>query len=567
MKNMKKKIVGFGGLLALLCCSVGYAATGGTLSGTIKGSDGAPFRAAFVRVRNVNTKMSMMVLSDKDGQYFTDKLPAGTYEVWATAIGYKGDPARRLDIKVEDGKNQVVGFTMQKSIVEWSSMTKYQAGTLLPDAKGKGQFMQECFNCHAFSTISAMGRHDYEGWIRAIDVMRLLKVATIKPEVADNAANYLAAVFGPDSTTPASPAQLPAYQKIKMEGDYFSDASLRIAYVDYELTGDPRDRPGVSKADKDGNMWFEDRGGASRLNPNTAEVKTWRLPEPYNNSAIHEILPVADGSVWLTLEGESGLARLDPATGKYDTYVDQDAVGKYNMAPPAQKEPNDPFPNLPVPAGGQNGHARSHTSAMDLQGNMWVTGRPLKKYDVETKKWTYFSAEVPDTYGIAVDQKGNVWATEFNSKDHQDIVMVDPKTDKVTHYQPAPGVAPRRIKVDSKGMIWFADYFGGNAVEFDPNTKQFKYFKMPGAMPTPYGFAVDHNDNVWYASMYHENMTRLDPKSGKFTEYPSPYVEKGTRDMFEDAQGRMWYGAQPYMKVGYLHLRTATDKPIALLNR
>ena len=467
---------------------------------------------------------------------------------------------------MEDGKNQTVGFTMQKGMVEWTSMTKYQAGTLLPEAKGKGEFIQECFNCHAFSTISAIGRHDHEGWMQAIELMRALKVATIKPNVADDVSTYLAFAFGPDSTTPASPAQLPEYQKIKQEGDYFSDDALGIAYVDYELTGDPRDRPGVSKPDKDGNMWFEDRGGASRLNPNTGEVKTFRLPGQYINSAIHEILPVADGSVWLTLEGESGLARLDPTTGKYDILIDQDAVDKYNLHPVAQKEPNDPFP-LPNPAGSQNGHARSHTAAIGHDGNIWVSGRPLKKYDVETKKWTFFSDDAPDTYGIAVDQKGNVWAGEINSRDHQDIVMVDVKTNKVTHYQPAPGVSPRRLKVDSHGMIWFADYFGGQAVEFDPNTKQFKYFKMPGPMPTPYGFAIDHNDNIWYASMYDEVMGKLDPKTAKFTQYPDPYVEKGTRDMIEDAQGRMWYGAQPYMKVGYFHVRSASDKPVALLNR
>jgi len=262
MKKISKKVAGFLGLLTLLCCcSVGYAATGGTLSGTIKGPDGAPFRAAFVRVRNVNTKMTMMVLSDKNGQYFTDSLPAGTYEVWATAIGYKCDPARRPDVKVEDGKNQTVGFNMQKSMVEWASMTKYQAGTLLPDAPGKGQFLQECFNCHAFSLMASVGRHDHDGWMQAINLMNVLKVANIKPNIADMAATYLAYAYGPDTTvTPESPAQLPAYQKIKQEGDYFSDDALRIAWVDYELTGDPRDRPGVAKQDKDGNMWFEDRG-------------------------------------------------------------------------------------------------------------------------------------------------------------------------------------------------------------------------------------------------------------------------------------------------------------------
>ena len=558
-----KKMLRFGGLLALLCSSVGYAATGGTLSGTIKGPDGGPFRAAFVRAQNVKTKMTMMVLSDKDGQYFTDKLPAGTYEVWATAIGYKSDPAHRANVVVEEGKDLTLGFTMQKSMVQWDQMNKYQAGTLLPDAKGKGQFLQECFNCHAFGLIGAVGRHDHDGWMQAIELMRQLKVATIKLDVADSVSTYLAAVFGPDSTTPASPAQVPAYQKVKRDGDYFSDEALRIEYVDYELTGDPRDRPGTAKPDKDGNLWFEDTGGASRLNPATAEVKTWRLPEPYNNSSIHEILPTPDGSVWLTLEAESGLARLDTRTGKYDVLIDQDAVGKYNLNPVAQKEPNDAFPNLPIPAGNQNGHARSHTAVIDHEGNMWVSGRPLKKYDVETKKWTFFSSEVPDTYGIAVDQKGNVWASEFNSRDHQDIVMVDVKTGKITHYQPPAGISSRRLKVDSQGMIWVADYFGGNITRFDPNTKQFKEFKLPGPMPTPYGFAIDHNDDIWYASMYTEVMGRLNPKTGKVFEYPSPYVEKGTRDMFEDTQGRMWYGAQPNFKVGYVRVRSASEKPTA----
>jgi streptogramin lyase len=71
---------------------------------------------------------------------------------------------------------------------------------------------------------------------------------------------------------------------------------------------------------------------------------------------------------------------------------------------------------------------------------------------------------------------------------------------------------------------------------------------------------VDHDDNVWYASMYTDVMGRLDPKTGKVTEYPSPYGERGTRDMVVDAKGRIWYGAQPYFKAGYVRVRTAAEK-------
>ena len=554
-----KKILGLGCLLALMCASAVFAAPGAVISGTVKGPDGAPFRAAFVRVQNTKSKVTMMVLSNNQGKYVTDSLAPGTYDVWATSIGFTGDPSRRTSVAVEDGKNLSFDFSMKKRPVQWSELNKYQAGTLIPEDPKKGILIQECWNCHAFGKIGAVGRHDEDGWRDAIDVMRKAGITDVKPDLENTVVGYLSKYFGPDSTTPMSPADLPGYAKIKQEHDYFSDESLNIEYVDYNLTGDPRDRPGVSKEDKDGMFWSEIPGGLLRLNPNTGEVKAWHMDAPYSKAGIHEILPTKDGSVWLTLEGLSGVAKFDPKTEKFDEYVDKDAVAKYNMNRPAQKEPNDPFPNLPVPAGGQNGAARSHTAVMDLQGNVWVSGRPLKKYDVETGKWTYFSSEVPDSYGLTIDQKGNVWAAQFNSRDNQDIVMADPKTDKITHFALPTGESARRIKVDSKGNVWIGDYFGGHATRFDPTTKTFKSFKMPGPMPTPYGFEVDHNDQVWYASMYTDVIGKLDPSTGKFIEYPTPYGERATRDMFADSHNRIWYGAQPYFKVGYVRLRPASE--------
>ena len=106
-------------LLSLLIGSIGFDASAATISGTVKGPDGAPFRAAFVRVQNTKTKMTMMVLSDSKGRYWTDPLDAGSYDVWATAVGYKGDPARRSNVTIDD-KGLSADFAMQKSMVEWS---------------------------------------------------------------------------------------------------------------------------------------------------------------------------------------------------------------------------------------------------------------------------------------------------------------------------------------------------------------------------------------------------------------------------------------------------------------
>ena len=74
-----------------------------------------------------------------------------------------------------------------------------------------------------------------------------------------------------------------------------------------------------------------------------------------------------------------------------------------------------------------------------------ASGRPLKKFDTKTQRYSYFGAEAPDTYGIDVDQAGNVWFAQFNARDHQDIGMVDVKTNKITRFQPPAGVSSRHF--------------------------------------------------------------------------------------------------------------------------
>src|ERR1700680_3575713 len=47
-----------------LFASIAHAAAGGNIAGTVKGADGAPFKAAFVRAQNMQTKMVTIVLSN-----------------------------------------------------------------------------------------------------------------------------------------------------------------------------------------------------------------------------------------------------------------------------------------------------------------------------------------------------------------------------------------------------------------------------------------------------------------------------------------------------------------------
>ena len=83
-----------GKMIWLLSCVLGVASLGygAEVTGTVKGPDGAPFRGAFVQARNAKSKITVNVLSRKDGQYRIPNLAAGDYEIRIRAVGYQAQP-------------------------------------------------------------------------------------------------------------------------------------------------------------------------------------------------------------------------------------------------------------------------------------------------------------------------------------------------------------------------------------------------------------------------------------------------------------------------------------------
>src|SRR5580693_2874884 len=124
-------------LITLLCavfCGASLA-YGATVTGTVKGPDGGPFEGAFVQARNIKTRITVSVLSRKDGQYRIPNLPAGDYEVRIRAIGYQSQP--RTGVSLTSDQSASYEFNLQKGTVRWTDVSLYQADQLLPDGKGK----------------------------------------------------------------------------------------------------------------------------------------------------------------------------------------------------------------------------------------------------------------------------------------------------------------------------------------------------------------------------------------------------------------------------------------------
>src|SRR5712692_3608104 len=99
-------------------------AYGATVTGTVKGPDGASFRGAFVQAQNSSTKILISVLTDKDGRYRIENLPAGQYQLQVKAVGYRTDP--RPGVSLAADQNASYEFALEKGAVRWSDLSQYQ---------------------------------------------------------------------------------------------------------------------------------------------------------------------------------------------------------------------------------------------------------------------------------------------------------------------------------------------------------------------------------------------------------------------------------------------------------
>src|SRR3979490_678696 len=91
------KVLGLVGLI-LSFASLTY---GATLSGIVKGPDGKSFKGAFVAAQNLESRITVNVLSDKDGRYRVENLPEGQYKLMGRAAGYRFRPGTGLHLPPE----------------------------------------------------------------------------------------------------------------------------------------------------------------------------------------------------------------------------------------------------------------------------------------------------------------------------------------------------------------------------------------------------------------------------------------------------------------------------------
>src|ERR1700694_954060 len=104
--------------------STASPARAASVAGTVTGPDKAAFRGAFVQARNAKTKITVSVLSDPQGHYRIEGLPAGDYRVGVRAPGYKAESKNGIALAAEQALSHDIA--LQKGMVRWSDISMYQ---------------------------------------------------------------------------------------------------------------------------------------------------------------------------------------------------------------------------------------------------------------------------------------------------------------------------------------------------------------------------------------------------------------------------------------------------------
>jgi Carboxypeptidase regulatory-like domain len=330
--------------LASLIFSLASFAYGATISGTVKGSDGKPFKGAFVEAQNLESRITVNVLSDKDGRYRVENLPEGQYQLMVRAVGYRFEPRTGINLTTE--QNASYEIELEKGTVHWTDLSIYQGAQLLPEGRGKDRLTTTCFGCHGFQSRMAAQVRDETGWRDRVNYMRTsfgYLLGNFNEEDRDNVTAYLTKYFGPDSPLPHSPTELSKYEQVKQAP--FSDEAMKMVYVTYDMPG-PNRFPGASKPERDGNVWIWEYRGHwfGKLDPKTGQITEYSIPG-VDQASNHTVVIGPDGMIWFSEQADDTIGKMDPMTHKITRY----------RAP---------------------SRGTKHTLVVDSKGMVWATGSP-----------------------------------------------------------------------------------------------------------------------------------------------------------------------------------------------
>lgn len=184
--------------------------------------------------------------------------------------------------------------------------------------------------------------------------------------------------------------------------------------------------------------------------------------------------------------------------------------------------------------------ANLNTATFDQRGRIWFTGQNgfygrLDPATDDMKVWKAPRGRGP--YGITTTPSGEVY---YASLAGNHIARIDVETGEATVIEPpTPAQGARRVWSDSRGRIWVSYWNTGQVGMYDPATRAWREWKLPGGKPHAYSVWVDDQDKVWLTEWSANAIVKFDPVTQKFESFPSNRENAIVRQMLGRA-GEAW---------------------------
>jgi virginiamycin B lyase len=261
----------------------------------------------------------------------------------------------------------------------------------------------------------------------------------------------------------------------------------------------------------DGTVWYtaQAQGAAGRLDPRSGKSEKIPLGP---GSAPHGVVVGPDGAAWITDGGQNAIVRVDAKTL---------AVTRF----PLPKERPD---------------ADLNTAVFDKGGHLWFTGQSGIYGELDPASGNIRVFDAPrgrGPYGICATPDGSVY---FASLAGNYLGRIDLASGAAQILEPpTPNPGTRRVWGDSKGRVWVSEWNAGQVGMFDPATRKWREWRLPGNEPHAYAIFVDDRDIVWLSEWSANALVRFDPRTERFEVFALPRQHANVRQMM-GRPGEVW---------------------------
>lgn len=350
--------------------------------------------------------------------------------------------------------------------------------------------------------------------LRMVAAVTLLLVGCVSPQAQPNATASF--TIGSPIPTPATTSPATATSAAQTARPAGSPGPITLREFPVPAGSGPHD---VAPA-ADGGVWYtaQRSGELGWLDPRTGQTKHVKLGP---GSSPHGVIVGPDGAPWVTDSGLNAIVRVDPRTSEVQRFPLPGAPANLNTAVAAR--------NGVVYYTGQNGYFGRYVPGMTLAPGGFVQQFPAPR------------GRGP--YGITVTPSGTVFyaslAGHHIARVVEPVSTADPGPLEAEAIEPpTKNAGPRRVWSDSKGVIWVSEWDAGQLGRYDPASRQWKEWKLPGARPQAYAVFVDDRDIVWLSDFGASAIVRFDPATERFDSFP--HAANGNVRQIHGRPGEVW---------------------------